>query len=439
MRTRNIVLLVVGVLALLVVLVGTLAAVIGYVVYQQTKPPPPITISVTDVSALRADYFVDDRIGYQIRLPKNHSVARTSIDGRAAMDATGNPGLVRVYSVARPGNELALLSRATIAAMRVQFHKDGGSDATTVAHHTTTIDGKPAIYAEITWRHASEPMHCMVTIIDEGSSTWYLVLAACPERDWLRMKPAYESSLATFAVGTGGRPITDIAAFNRGDRPTPPIVTRGSGVKPAPPREQPRTAPPVKVDPVAQALKDMAGDNPANVNAALHALRSMEPDPARREVVVAALVKVFDQQKESLCPTAGAALLVWADRTSVPLILPHVASENRAVREGAIRALAGVKDPRAATAVAAQLGKSSHEAGDTLRKMGNVAEDAVIDVLKNGETKAQCQAAKVLGDIGTRDAVEPLREAAKSKEFFLRVDSSNALKRLEARLDKVAE
>lgn len=450
MRTRNIVLLIVGLVGVLLFLGVGLVVAVGYYAYRQMQLTP-ITVAVTEPDALRETVFVDDRINCRVKFPKDFQVSTSAINGHDALDAVGNPGLVRVYSVPRPGANLNVLSRATIQAMHVQFQKDGGTHTETAMQHSTTIDGKPAVYAEITWVHMGEPMRCMVAIIDEGASRWYMVLGACQEMEWFRLKPVFESSLATFELGTGGTRATNIAQFNRGDRvaapsvpatPSGPAQPIAGNVKPTTPAKPPQVIPPAapKPDAVDQALASIGTDGE---NMALYRLGRMKPIDARRAEVIGAMVKILGRKQNTEAAIgAGHVLGAWIDRESVPLILPFADSDDSNVRRGAILAFGGVKDARAASVVAKSLGREGHEGNEafgSLRKMGNIAEDALIDVLKNGNRQAQFPAAKLLGEFGTKDAVEPLREATKSKEFFLRVDASNALKKLEARLDKVAE
>jgi len=55
---------------------------------------------------------------------------------------------------------------------------------------------------------------------------------------------------------------------------------------------------------------------------------------------------------------------------------------------------------------------------------------ALLKMLKDGQSRARAFSAQILGAIGDKSAVEPLKEALKDDDFQVRVEAKKALRRM---------
>ena len=96
-------------------------------------------------------------------------------------------------------------------------------------------------------------------------------------------------------------------------------------------------------------------------------------------------------------------LVIWGGKYSVPVLIELMDNEKLSVSEHVFDGLAKSKDPRGAEAVARFLGNffNHDKAAAALRKMGPVAEDALIKVAPSNDAKVSLAAVQLLGEVGT--------------------------------------
>lgn len=153
---------------------------------------------------------------------------------------------------------------------------------------------------------------------------------------------------------------------------------------------------------------------------AIDALISANPDDATMEIrkQVAQMFKKMafdghlDEQKKGV-----RGMVAWGGKYSVPLLLELLDSDSsRFSREEVYLALGRLQDERAARPVAAKLEDffDRKEAYACLQKMGQVAEDALIEIAPSNDADVCLAAVKLLGEIGTEKSYPILRKALKS-------------------------
>ena len=83
----------------------------------------------------------------------------------------------------------------------------------------------------------------------------------------------------------------------------------------------------------------------------------------------------------------------------------------------AMEALGVLKDPRGAEAVAKRLAVANErpQATKSLQTMGPAAEEVVIGYLKEKDAAVALEACKILGAVGTKKSLAPLRTLATDK------------------------
>src|SRR5690606_1646812 len=96
-------------------------------------------------------------------------------------------------------------------------------------------------------------------------------------------------------------------------------------------------------------------------------------------------------------------LVIWGGKHSAPLLIQLLEQERFRVPEALLDGLATYKDPKGAEAVCKLLGRipSHDKAVSTLRKMGDVAEDALMKAAPSNDPKVSLAAIELLGDVGT--------------------------------------
>jgi hypothetical protein len=110
-------------------------------------------------------------------------------------------------------------------------------------------------------------------------------------------------------------------------------------------------------------------------------------------------------------------LVIWGGKYSVP-ILVQILDENKLGDNGPVfEALGDVATAEGATAAARYLGEffNHDKAASALRRMGAVAEDALIEVAPSDDEKVSLAAVNLLGDVGTPKSYPVLRQGARSR------------------------
>ncbi len=98
--------------------------------------------------------------------------------------------------------------------------------------------------------------------------------------------------------------------------------------------------------------------------------------------------------------------------------------------------LAETNDPKVARALASKLGNffSGQDVVAALKKMGSVAEEALIETAPSSNADVALAAVALLGDCGTEKCYPLLRQAMKSRNRMVKEAAKNSLTRIRTRL-----
>jgi HEAT repeat protein len=195
-----------------------------------------------------------------------------------------------------------------------------------------------------------------------------------------------------------------------------------------------------KLTPEVEAARHLAtlqaGGNPFDESDAARQLARMTPTaPPNRTEIAAGLLATLKKTTDARVATeAGAALGVWGTDEDVPALLGMVDLGPAAQRQGAVAALAKLKDPRGAAAVARLLKEPGERfrARSALTEMGPVAEEGLWPLFDTDDDAMLRDVLLTVLRVGTARSVEPLR---KLKE---RLDGSPARKPLALQADATA-
>lgn len=128
-------------------------------------------------------------------------------------------------------------------------------------------------------------------------------------------------------------------------------------------------------------------------------------------------------------------MVLWGGQHSLPLLIDLLERQRLRTPDSLFDALAQYRDPKAAEAVTRQLGNFfNHDAAvHSLRKMGPVAEPALIDVAPSNNSKISVAAVELLGEVGTSKSMRLLERAAKSRNAVVKTAARTSLRKIASR------
>jgi beta-lactamase regulating signal transducer with metallopeptidase domain len=182
---------------------------------------------------------------------------------------------------------------------------------------------------------------------------------------------------------------------------------------------------PLEAQALDAALADLTAVEPDRVQSAANRLERAEPQ-GRREEVSRALDPLL-KSRDNFTRQAGArALAVWCTEESVPMLIQALDDEFFTVPLAALEGLGNLKDKRAVEPIARLLRAKKHrlQAVQALAALGNVAEDAALELLGESDSDMRYDACKVLKAVGGRKSIERLAKSGR--------DDANGIIRLVA-------
>ena len=187
-----------------------------------------------------------------------------------------------------------------------------------------------------------------------------------------------------------------------------------------------------------ELLTSIKSSNEVKHHQGLQKLALSIPIEARRDEVASLLLGLLSEHDEWTVKEAEKALKLWGNDDCTAALIKLLDSHDVFVRMGAIDALAPRKSDEAAEAVARQLlaMNTRHQAGESLKAMGDVAEKPVLPLLKNPEWTVRLSACEILAAVGTSQSIDPLKAAATDGNGLVQMKAKEALKAIEARASK---
>ncbi len=221
--------------------------------------------------------------------------------------------------------------------------------------------------------------------------------------------------------------------------PPEPRVRVNPDIAPAlePPQRTPRPTPAGKsLDELLTELNDEQRSRPAW--APLNELSRM-PLQEDRRVDVSSAIEIHLRSSDSATTHAAVrAAVVWGTDWNADSLLALIDSPHDFTRTQAIRALAKVR-PTAETAElllaqAVNVGNSM-ALREAFADLGPLAEQAMIDCLESDDLKLKKSMMHLLGDIGTRAAIEPLEDVIRTEtDAEFKGQAEAILRRIRSRL-----
>lgn len=160
---------------------------------------------------------------------------------------------------------------------------------------------------------------------------------------------------------------------------------------------------------VGQALEDLGASDRTRRKEAAEWLAGTRPKKSPRHREVAKVLEGFLTETDNSTRLAGLkALARWATPESVPVLVAVVERDDPAAnasRATVIETLGQIKDPRGAAAIAGRLPNFFDRgvATQALRRMGPVAEKAVVPYLFHKDSQVRDEAQRLIKGYGTKD------------------------------------
>lgn len=158
-------------------------------------------------------------------------------------------------------------------------------------------------------------------------------------------------------------------------------------------------------------------------------------NPDTKKLIARGYLSLLKEDGAGTEDEAIQGLVIWGGKYAVPMLIEKLEGEKLSVSEHIFDGLAKAKDPRGAEATARFLGNffNHDKAVASLRKMGPVAEDALIKAAPSNDPKVSLAAVQLLGDVGTDKSMSLLTKASSSKNAEVKLAARDAMKRIRQR------
>jgi HEAT repeat protein len=201
------------------------------------------------------------------------------------------------------------------------------------------------------------------------------------------------------------------------------FIGRGVGLLPKPHQ--------VTVDELLPQLK-----NSYTARNAMKQMAFMKPDPAHRDEVAQALVKLLEDPDVGVKEDAARTLAIWGRPEDAPAVAKLLQAPEAHLHRAAMPTLGKLKGPEAADALVNQF-RIPLERFDAsriiLNEFGSDAEPALIKYLDDPDSNVRMESLGCLKVVGTRQSIPALTKASQNPNHFEAWAAEDALRAVQAR------
>jgi len=202
------------------------------------------------------------------------------------------------------------------------------------------------------------------------------------------------------------------------------------------PSPTPRPQKKLSSDEVSKLMDDLKSeDTSARVNAASK-FQTFELAATAPPELLTLMAGMLTNADSSMRMAAAKVIADQGTSEHVPLLIKLLKSNDHSARYSALRGLGRLKDKQAAEPLVAMIaagGSDGYQAVEALNKIGADAEDAALTLLKERHNETKRQGCRILGTIGTKKSLDPLRELMLEPDYSLSSAASEAVKAIMAR------
>ena len=182
-------------------------------------------------------------------------------------------------------------------------------------------------------------------------------------------------------------------------------------------------------------LADLSSRDAGRRRQALERFKSVPPTQMRmRKEIAAAMTERLSDEDTYVRRSAAEALAKWGGADAVPALNKALADPDWTVRRAVLASLGTLGDASSAEPAAALLATDRYAAAECLRRIGPVAEPAVLAQLETADGQLTSAALDVLEKIGTEQSLPALEQMAAGEDFHLSVAAKRTIKAIEQRV-----
>jgi HEAT repeat protein len=190
---------------------------------------------------------------------------------------------------------------------------------------------------------------------------------------------------------------------------------------------------PPGADTITRSLIELKSSDQGKRKRALERLQRTAPD-GRVDQVVGALVPLLEDDDGFFVSDVIKTLAVWRSPEAMAALIGRLRENRHFVRSDAIKALGKYRDLAAAEAIVTVIKEDGFAVEDALKAMGEVAEPAVITLLRSPDSRVRGQACHILAEIGGQKTLIEMQSLPTDADFGVRVAAQDAWKRIVARV-----
>jgi HEAT repeats len=190
---------------------------------------------------------------------------------------------------------------------------------------------------------------------------------------------------------------------------------------------------PAGADAITRSMIELRSPDKVRRKQALMRLQRAVPD-GRVDQVVGALVPMLEDDDGFFVMDVVKTLAAWRSPEAMTALIGRMRENRHFVRSEAIKALAKYREPRAAEAVVAVMKEDGFAVEDALKAMGEVAEPALIPVLRNPDSALRGRACRILAQIGGQATLREMQSLPPDPDLGVRMAAQDAWRKIVARV-----
>jgi hypothetical protein len=190
---------------------------------------------------------------------------------------------------------------------------------------------------------------------------------------------------------------------------------------------------PAGADAITRSMIELKSSDQGKRKRAVERLQRSVPD-GRVDQVVGALVPLLEGDDGFLAAEVAKTLGVWRSPEAMTALIGRMRENRHFVRSESIKALGQYRELRAAEAIVPLMKEDGFAVEDALKAMGEMAEPALIPMLRDPDSGLRGHACRILAQIGGQKTLVEMQSLPADRDFGVRMAAQDAWKKIVARV-----